>query len=180
VRARHRPLVAAAVAPGAEYGADLLAAAWPIVRATHARAALCLYGPPVPEPALAQPGVHQLGALDRAQSLGVIEAADLFLRPTRADGDAISVREALALGRRVVASDACPRPRGVAVHRAGDAHDLATCALAALEREPPRVLVGQARATLLAIYARCGLEPNAPPTPRLALSEGLCAASPAA
>ena len=37
----------------------------------------------------------------------------LFLRPTRTDGDALSVREALADGIKVVASDASLRPAGV-------------------------------------------------------------------
>lgn len=37
----------------------------------------------------------------------------VFVRPTRWDGDSVIVREALALGTRVVASDVCPRPAGV-------------------------------------------------------------------
>lgn len=36
----------------------------------------------------------------------------LYLRPTRSDGDAVSVREALAAGRDVIASDAVIRPPG--------------------------------------------------------------------
>jgi glycosyltransferase involved in cell wall biosynthesis len=43
----------------------------------------------------------------------VLAAAGVFLRPTSWDGDSVIVREALALGARVVASDLAPRPRGV-------------------------------------------------------------------
>jgi len=36
----------------------------------------------------------------------------IYVRPTLTDGDSLSVREALALGARVVASDVAPRPEG--------------------------------------------------------------------
>jgi glycosyltransferase involved in cell wall biosynthesis len=45
----------------------------------------------------------------------------IFVRPTRADGDALSVREALAAGLPVVASDIVDRPSGVVLFAAGDA-----------------------------------------------------------
>jgi glycosyltransferase involved in cell wall biosynthesis len=38
----------------------------------------------------------------------------IYLRPTRTDGDAVSVREALAAGVAVIASDVVTRPAGVA------------------------------------------------------------------
>jgi len=50
-----------------------------------------------------------------------VAAADVFVRPTLADGDAISVREALALGRPTVASAVGARPSGALVFAAGDA-----------------------------------------------------------
>ena len=43
----------------------------------------------------------------------VLRASAAFLRPTAWDGDSVIVREALAAGARVVASDTCPRPVGV-------------------------------------------------------------------
>jgi glycosyltransferase involved in cell wall biosynthesis len=45
----------------------------------------------------------------------VLHRVGTFLRPTSWDGDSIIVREALASGARVVASDVAPRPRGVEV-----------------------------------------------------------------
>jgi glycosyltransferase involved in cell wall biosynthesis len=43
----------------------------------------------------------------------LFEQVDLFLRPTRTDGDSISVREALYFKVPVVASNVCARPSGV-------------------------------------------------------------------
>lgn len=43
----------------------------------------------------------------------LLKRADLMLRPTNSDGDAISIREALYFGHAVVASDVCERPPGV-------------------------------------------------------------------
>jgi glycosyltransferase involved in cell wall biosynthesis len=42
-----------------------------------------------------------------------LAASGVFLRPTSWDGDSLIVREALAAGARVVASDVCPRADGV-------------------------------------------------------------------
>ena len=50
-----------------------------------------------------------------------------FLRPTRTDGDAVSVREAMCFGLPVIASDAAPRPEGCLIHKANDAESLASC-----------------------------------------------------
>ena len=42
----------------------------------------------------------------------LIEQADLVLRPTNTDGDALTVREALCLGKPIIASDIVERPLG--------------------------------------------------------------------
>jgi glycosyltransferase involved in cell wall biosynthesis len=51
---------------------------------------------------------------------GVLKRADLFVRPTITDGDAVSIREALWYELPVVASDAVQRPEGVNVFKARD------------------------------------------------------------
>lgn len=53
------------------------------------------------------------GDVARRHTLKLISSADLLLRTTRYDGDAISVREALTLGTRVIATDNGMRPAGV-------------------------------------------------------------------
>jgi len=148
IRARHRVLLAATLAHGREYGAHVLLEAAARIGSSIEGAALVLYGPAARDVALQQaieagskryplPPIHCFGDLDRAEALAVVQAADAFLRPTLTDGDAISVREALALGRRTIASDAAPRPEGVRLFPAGDGAALAEAIVAALAEPPP-------------------------------------------
>jgi glycogen synthase len=124
-RARHAPLVAAALAPGPIYGADLLLPAFDVLRAELPGAGLVIFGEGTAGDAFRRPGVLGLGEIDHAAALAVMEASDVFVRPTRADGDAVSVREALALGCCVVASTVGHRPPGCLLFPAGDATSLA-------------------------------------------------------
>lgn len=54
-----------------------------------------------------------------------LRRSDIFVRPTRSDGDSIAVREALGLGLPVIASDTGFRPGGVVVFPVGDHKALA-------------------------------------------------------
>lgn len=51
----------------------------------------------------------------------LLKNVDLFVRPTRSDGESVSVQEALYFKVPVVASNACKRPDGVVVFQSGDA-----------------------------------------------------------
>lgn len=51
--------------------------------------------------------------------LNVLSEATIFLRPTKSDGDAVSLREALGLKVRCVASNCTHRPVGVRVYELG-------------------------------------------------------------
>jgi glycosyltransferase involved in cell wall biosynthesis len=156
VRRRHPIVLCAAVAPPAEYGTEQLLAAFELVRTAHPDAALVLTGHGRRERRIQ--GVYDFGQLARAESLGAIAMCDVFVRPSLADGDAISVREALALGRRVVATDAARRPRGVHLCQSGDPADLARAIVDAIAQPPPRAPIEQTRETLLTIYRRLGIE----------------------
>jgi glycosyltransferase involved in cell wall biosynthesis len=101
------------------------------------------------------------GELPHEVALGVMRRANLFVRPTYFDGDASSVREALAMGVPVVASDTDHRPAGVLLFRRGDARDLAdkiALALANGRGGGPRRPSQEPDSfeQLLAIYARLG------------------------
>jgi glycogen synthase len=186
LREARAPVFCAAIAPGATYGEDLLLAAFAAVRAREPRAGLAVFGPGSSDGASAQAGLRggvlALGELPHPSALGVIAASDVFVRATRADGDALSVREALSLGRSVVASAVGHRPPGCLLFHPGDAGDLARRMLAAARGPPPQrvgatfpardpfeelvevyeALAGEVR-TLPSDSARLGETPPCPP-----------------
>jgi glycogen synthase len=171
LRARHQPLYACALAPGPEYGATLMLDAFALVRAQQPRAGLLLYGPGTRELAdeVRCRGLRQsvalLGELSRERSLAVMAACDVFVRPTLADGDSVSVREALALGCIVVASAVGHRPEAVRTFRASSA---AACAellfhvTSSVFVRPPSA-TEDALPALLKVYESCGLILDAVP-----------------
>jgi glycosyltransferase involved in cell wall biosynthesis len=93
--------------------------------------------------------------LTRPQALAIVATSDLFVRPTLADGDAISVREALALGRPVVASDVGTRPRNVSTFPAGNAAACAEVIFHVLSNGfAEHTITMDCLPTLLALYRR--------------------------
>ena len=62
----------------------------------------------------------------------LIEWADIIVRPTCTDGDALTVREALFLGKAVVASDVVSRPAGTILFRNRDHMDMADSVMSAI------------------------------------------------
>jgi glycogen(starch) synthase len=65
-----------------------------------------------------------LGEVSHHRCLALLRASDVTVRSTFVDGDAITVREALAFGVPVIASDTAFRPEGVTLFRRGDVSDL--------------------------------------------------------
>ena len=104
--------------------------------------------------------IHFLGNVSHEKCLSVMSQCDLFVRPTFADGDANSVREALSLGIPVVASDVGNRPPGTVLFRTGDVDDLAAKIEETWSRPRPRPNVDKNAAatdnfkSLLDIYYR--------------------------
>jgi glycosyltransferase involved in cell wall biosynthesis len=163
LRSRCDRVCAAVVAPGHEYGADVLVEGFVRAATLEPRLGLVVYGPGGVDRHVARAAsahglaarVLALGELPHDQALGVVEAADVFVRATRADGDALSVREAIHLGTTVVASDAAPRPDGVVRFKAGDARALADALVASPPGAPGPVVDGFP--DLLRLYARLGV-----------------------
>lgn len=141
-RATHRELIVAMLAPGRDYGAPELFSAFALLRARRPQAALVVYGAGTESEELrrmastlgASPVLH-LGQLERPQALAVMACADVFVRPTLVDGDAVSVREALALGVPVVATRVGARPQQARLCEPRDTEALSTAIEASLQEE---------------------------------------------
>lgn len=172
----HRPLIGAIASPEPVYGIALLLDATARLRRQHPTLGVVLVG--LDEltdgcPRWALP----IGERGRPSLLAVMRALDVFVRPTYFDGDASSVREALALGVRVVASETDFRPEGVWRFRCGDADALAETIEAALARPATRI-DSTSLPALLSIYDRLPLD-RARPAANVAVVPGPLGSDPA-
>jgi glycosyltransferase involved in cell wall biosynthesis len=126
----HDPVLGAAGDLSPEYGMPLALRALAGLREQYPKIGLVLLGVGSEDEAhLAdlQPVRDQAllaGRVSPEDALAVISRLSVFIRPTYFDGDSISVREAVALGVPVVASDTGLRPTGVKRFRIGDMEDL--------------------------------------------------------
>ena len=166
--AKHQPVIAAGAAGlrryrGQDlYGLDQLVAAAPAVLDRHPRAGFVFLLPRVGDASLL-PGpdapvrIHQ-APLDEAATLWA--RADVFVRPTLDDGDSVSVREALALGVRTVASDVVGRPVGCVTYAGAGTpggaggQSLARTILEVLDRPAPAPVAHEGYDALRALYDR--------------------------
>jgi glycosyltransferase involved in cell wall biosynthesis len=131
-RKHFSPLIVSAVYLEKEYGTDLLVKACVALRSKYPRLGCLIMGSGSEETAIrslirVQKGEDVLflvGNVPHDLCLSLMEQSDLFVRPTLFDGDAISVREALALGVPTVASDVGFRPPGARLFKPGDVADL--------------------------------------------------------
>lgn len=81
------------------------------------------------------------GNIEHSLALHLIQRADIMLRTTLFDGDAISIREALFLGTPVIATDTGTRPENVNLIPIGGHKELAAAVTEALDsrsRQPRR------------------------------------------
>jgi len=151
--AEHRPLLVSVGGLEPEYDVaaqiDLLGA----VRERHPNAGVMVIGSGSLHEALGRQAaalpyhshVRLCGDVPHAVTMRVLAQADLLLRTTLYDGDAISVREALHLGTPVIATENGMRPAGVIVVPVSNAGALREATLGALARPP------HARATHVAV-----------------------------
>jgi glycosyltransferase involved in cell wall biosynthesis len=191
VRGSAAPLYCAMLARGPVYGADALLRAFAEVHARNPRARLAIYGPATAEVDVARlsgpaaSAVSVFGELRRPAALAVIATSDVYVRPTLADGDSVSVREAVALGRTVVATSVGTRPKEAILVPPGDPAALAAALAQVGEARPvlrtTRQDPGDCVRRLLELYG-FAVAPEAAPAPRSVRSrasvEGpACAAS---
>ncbi len=164
-RREFSPLIGSAVYLEKEYGTDLLVAACVALRRKYPRLGCLIMGSGGEEEAIrsrirragGEGFLFLLGNVPHDLCLSVMAQSDLFVRPTLFDGDAISVREALALGVPTVASDVGYRPPGTRLFKSGDVADLIDQLDQALQagRPPVRAEEGPENLTLLrGVYER--------------------------
>lgn len=136
----HRPLLSATLFFRPEYGFPLLVEAVSRLRRLYPAVGCvvmgsCEHGEDAFDrirEASIEDHMLLLGDVEHDRCLSVMAGSDLFIRPTLHDGDSISVREALAVGVPVVASQTGNRPDGVHLFQPGDLDDLVAQALQVL------------------------------------------------
>jgi glycosyltransferase involved in cell wall biosynthesis len=120
---RHDPLLLCVAQLEPEYEVPLQIRTMPRILDEHPRAGLVILGSGTCEADLREliassPCADHIllgGDLTHGATLSAIRDSDVLLRTTRYDGDALSVREALHLGTRVLATDNGMRPPGVSL-----------------------------------------------------------------
>jgi glycogen(starch) synthase len=173
---RFRPLLSVIAGSGSEYGLTTLLEALDVLTRKHPTLGCVILGTDAREVAGRAPAdrspVTYFGPVTHDRCLAVVARSDVFVRPSLADGDAVSVREAVALGVRVVASDVVPRPGEVTLFRTGDSGDLAARLDAVLDARNTRPASADAPefgAPILSVYERVTAPTTG--TTRLALVE---------
>jgi len=142
---RFRPLISLVAFFRQEYGVELLIEALARLAEKFPQIGCAVMGSGDGENSLkqlaAELGVSHrilwLGDLRHGECLSVMKRSDLFVRPTFADGDSVSVREAVELEVPVVASNVGYRPPEVLLFEPGNVVDLtAKCNAALLGAAP--------------------------------------------
>lgn len=126
------PVICSVVLFSPEYGIELLSNATRLLRKEYPELKLIIIGggarssryKELEMQSGLESGLVVFDDLEHTECLRVIAESDLFVRPTYADGDSISVREALAVGTPVLASDVVSRPDGAVTFRTGDLGEL--------------------------------------------------------
>jgi glycosyltransferase involved in cell wall biosynthesis len=165
----HRPLVVSVAILRWEYDLPTLLQAFRDLRKVYPRAGLVIVGDGEDRASVRElvdlwqlaDSVLLAGWVGHDECLAIMREADLFVRTTLYDGDASSVREALALGVPVVASRTDFRPSGLTLFPPGDPDALQTALVETLAREV-RASAGAAAAgplgdeALITLYRRLG------------------------
>jgi glycosyltransferase involved in cell wall biosynthesis len=158
---RHAPILSTTLFFRSEYGLDILMEAVARLRRDYPRLGCLVMGSGDRSEPLAlidrrglHAAVHLAGDLPHDECVKVIARSNVFVRPTRADGDSISVREAVSLGVPTVASRVGTRPEGVHTFLVGDVDGLVLAIKRALGTRRPTADAGGEKTLrqLLALY----------------------------
>jgi glycosyltransferase involved in cell wall biosynthesis len=128
----HSPLVCSTVLFSSEYGIELLLDAFNRIRKRYPKSGLVIIGGGkiterykyLEKECLSNGSLLVLNQISHQSCVDIISSSDLFVRASFADGDSISIREALSSFVTVLASDAAPRPEGTVLFARGNLQDL--------------------------------------------------------
>lgn len=164
-----KPLFSAMLGRGVDYGGLELLDAFSVLVTHLPNAGLVVYGEGCDDdfirahPALQTESVITLGSIPRTEALAVVRASDVFVRPSRVDGDAVSVREALALGTRVVATRVGTRPSSVTLCAPKDSSDLSRAMRVGLSSPRPTDVANDGIGLVLQAYKSLDSTPSETP-----------------
>lgn len=156
---RHDPFLLTVGGLEPEYSNELLVDAMPAILEHHPGAGLAIVGggsleAPIRARIAESPVRDHIllcGDVPHAGTMAAIAHADLMLRPTQYDGDSVSVREALAIGTRVLASKTAMRPPGVMLLDSLDRDAVVRGVTSALDSDPPAGKGGRGEGNLEAV-----------------------------
>ena len=142
---RHSPVLSMAMFFRPEYGFELLLDSITELRMVHPDLGCVVMGDGehrgeaqrLVDDAGLREAVLLTGDLDHEMCLSVMARSDSFVRPTFMDGDAISVREARALGVPVIASNVGTRPEGTVLFEVGNKAELVEGIKKVIKGKPP-------------------------------------------
>jgi glycosyltransferase involved in cell wall biosynthesis len=126
--------------------------------------AICLYNTydedyvgELEESASRLPGVTIFRDLSAAEFGSLLAVADVYVRATNRDGDAVAIREAAHYGKPVVASDCVVRPDGCRMFRTGAPESLAEALRAVLSDARVGIVATDGKVTdrYIDLYRRC-------------------------
>lgn len=127
----YRPRIVAVANDGPEYGVPLLIEAISRLRIRYPAMGCIVIGTDGAGEAAdlvrtlgLSEHVRFLGQIPHARCLALVARSHLFVRPSLADGDSVSVREALSMGIPVIASETGARPPETILFRMSDSADL--------------------------------------------------------
>ncbi|MBI4475297.1 MAG: glycosyltransferase family 4 protein [Acidobacteria bacterium] len=130
------PLLTTTMFMQPEYGYDVLNSALARLHREYPRIGCIVMGV---NGRPSQDYIWHAGDLDHDLCLSLIAQSDIFVRPTLQDGDSISVREAVALGVPVVASNVGMRPPDAHLFAPGDVDGLVTTINRVIQFSPPNL-----------------------------------------
>jgi hypothetical protein len=117
--------------------------------ASPARYLLCCYGPQTEHLEMLKAACEEEDnarlcfGLRPDEFSQLLAAADIYVRPTSIDSFGIAIHDAIGMGLQVIASDACERPYGAALHKSGDKKAFAALLLDMIDKpEQPAKMAG--------------------------------------